>query len=88
LRKNVSNITQIRELSSKSVFGEGELYPHLTQHHLGQGLPPYHVASWSIQPFGHNRYGLKIGVTVCTLGPKEAQPPIFRQTGQDNGPIV
>jgi len=21
---------------------------------LGQGLPPYQVVSWSIQPFGHN----------------------------------
>ena len=39
----------------------GELGPHLTQCHLGQGLPPYQVASWYIQPFGHNRHGLKIG---------------------------
>jgi len=27
----------------------------------GQGLPPHQVASWSIQPFGHNRHGPKIG---------------------------
>jgi len=35
--------------------------PHLPQCGLGRGLPPYQVASWSIQPFGHNRYGQKIG---------------------------
>jgi len=32
----------------------GELGPHLTQFGLGRGLPPYQMASWSIQPFGHN----------------------------------
>jgi len=40
---------------------EGELGPHLTQCCLRRGLPPYQVASWSIQPFGHNRYRPKIG---------------------------
>ena len=35
--------------------------PHLTQHGEGWGRPPCQVASWSIQPFGHNRYGPKIG---------------------------
>ena len=39
----------------------GELGPHLEQCGLGQDLPPYQVASWSIQPFGHNRHGPKIG---------------------------
>jgi len=29
---------------------------HLTQCRLGQGLPPYQVVSWSIQPFDHNRH--------------------------------
>jgi len=28
---------------------------------LGRGLPSYQVGSWSIQPFGHNRHGPKIG---------------------------
>jgi len=28
--------------------------PHLTHCRRGRGLPPYQVASWSIQPFGHN----------------------------------
>jgi len=32
----------------------GELGPHLTQCSLGRGLPPYQVAPWSIQLFGHN----------------------------------
>jgi len=31
-----------------------ELGPHLTQCCGGRGLPSYHVASWAIQPFGHN----------------------------------
>jgi len=45
--------------------GQKELGPHLTQYNLGQGLPPYQVASWSIQPFGHNTHGLKsVGVAV------------------------
>ena len=34
---------------------------HVTQCGLCRGLPPYQVASWSTQPFGHNRHGLKIG---------------------------
>jgi len=29
--------------------------PHLTHCRLGRGLPLYQVASWSMQPFGHNR---------------------------------
>jgi len=35
--------------------------PHLTQCRLGRGLPPYQMVSSSIQPFGHNRHGPKIG---------------------------
>jgi len=31
---------------------------------LRRGLPPYQVAYWSIQPFGHNRHGSKIGGSV------------------------
>ena len=41
-----------------SVPFRGELRPHLTQRQRGQGLPPYQVASWPIQPFGHNRQEL------------------------------
>jgi len=39
----------------------GQLRPHLTQCRLGWRLPPYQVASWSIQPFDHNRHGPEIG---------------------------
>jgi len=41
-------------------FWGGGLGPHLTQSRLGRGLPPYQVASWSLQPFGRNGYGPKI----------------------------
>ena len=42
-------------------FPRGKLVPHLKQSRLGRGLPPYQVASWSIQPFGHNRHAPKSG---------------------------
>jgi len=45
-------------------FSGGELGPHLTQCRVGQGLPPYQVASWSMQPFGHNKCEPKIGGSV------------------------
>jgi len=44
----------------------GELSPHLIQCRRGRGLPLYQVASWSIQPFSHNRHGPKIG-GLCPL---------------------
>ena len=46
---------------------EGELGPHLTQCDQGWCLSPYQVASWSIQLFGHNRYGPKTGGAVPFL---------------------
>ena len=52
-----------RKLGGCAPFG-GELGPHLTQCRLGQGLPPYQVGSWSIQPFGDIRHVPKIG-GVC-----------------------
>jgi len=42
-------------------FRGGELGPRLTQCGLGRGLLPYQVASSSIQAFGHNTHGSKIG---------------------------
>jgi len=49
-----------QKLGAVALFeGEGEPGPHLAQ--CGLGRPPYQVASGSIQPFGHNRHGLKIG---------------------------
>jgi len=43
------------------VLGLVEMGPNLTQCRLGPGriLPPYQAPPWSIQPFGHNRYGQK-----------------------------
>ena len=41
-------------------LSQGELGPRQTQCGLGRGLLPYQVASSSIQPFGHNRHGLKL----------------------------
>jgi len=52
------------------LFG-GELGPHVTQGGLGRGLPLYQVASWSIQPFAHNRHGQKWGGAVPLLGRAE-----------------
>jgi len=46
-------------------FLRGGTGPYLTQCLLGQGLPPYQVASWSIQPFGHNWLGRKVGAAIC-----------------------
>ena len=34
---------------------------------MGRGLPQYQVASWSFQPFGHNRHGPKIRGVVPLL---------------------
>jgi len=51
----------VRKLGAPCPFGEGKLGPHLTQCRLGWGLPSCQLASWSIQPFAHNRYGPQIG---------------------------
>jgi len=37
------------------LFSGGGAGSPLTQCRLGQGLLPYHVSSWSNQPFGHDR---------------------------------
>jgi len=50
----LATIVMVRKVGLLCPFPLGELGPHLTQHCLGQGLPPYQVVSWSIQPFGHN----------------------------------
>jgi len=52
----------------------GDLYGHLTQCRLGQGLPLYEVASWCIQPFGHNRHGLKSGGAAVPFGGRKLGP--------------
>jgi len=47
----------------------GGLGPHLTQCGLGRGLPLHQVASWSIQPFGHNckNATLRVGIRLRTI---------------------
>jgi len=58
-------------------FGWVELGLHQIQCHLGQGLPTYQVASWSTQPFGHNRHGpKKIGEGCCA--PSNTKSPGLR----------
>jgi len=42
-----------------------ELDPHLTHYGQGRGLPPFQVASWSLQPFGHKRHESKIVRLPC-----------------------
>jgi len=56
------------------LFGEGELGPYLTQCCLGRGLLSYQVASWSIELFCDNRYGLKIW-GLCPFGGGGAMSP-------------
>ena len=54
--------------ASPPPFWGGGLGLHLTQCPLGWGLHPYQVASWCIQPFGHNRNGpKKLGSGLCLL---------------------
>ena len=45
----------------------GQLGPRLIQCGLCRGLLPYQVACSSIQPFGHNRHGPKIGWCGCAF---------------------
>jgi len=66
-------------------FGEGELGPHLTQCGQDRGLPTCQVLSWSIQLFGHNRHGPKIGGEGCAplfvegeMGPRITQSRLGR----------
>jgi len=63
-----------------------ELGPHLTQCGLSRGLPLYQVASWSIQPFGHNKHGPKIG--GCATFVWGELGPQLTQCGRGRGPPV
>ena len=66
---------------SGPLFEEGERCYHLAQSGLGRGLPPNQMASSSIQPFGHNRYGPKIGGSAPLgegqLGPQCGQAEAY-----------
>jgi len=58
----LATINMGRNLGGLSSSWGGELGPmYVTQCRLGRGLPSYEVASSSIEPFGHNIYGPKIG---------------------------
>ena len=66
----------------------GELCPlfagagsHLAQCGLDRGPPPRQVPSWSIQPFGHNRHGPKIGWLHPIFGKGELGPHITQSHG-------
>jgi len=57
--------------------------PYLIQCGLGRDLPPYQVASWSIQPFGHNRHQPKMG-GCAPFGEGELGPHLT-QCGRGQG---
>ena len=54
----------------------GEAESPSTQCGLGRNLPSYQVASWSIQPFGHSRHGLKIWGSMPLFGGEELGPHV------------
>jgi len=56
--------------------------PHLTQSRLGQVLPANQVAPWSLQLFGHNRNGPKIGAPPPLGGGGAGSPPNTMWPGQ------
>jgi len=69
----------------------GELGPSLIQYGLGRGLLPYQVASSSIQPFGHNRHGPKIGCAFFSRvagSPSNIKSPGSMPTSIPNGILV
>jgi len=57
----LTTIDMSQKLGAVPFFKGGSWIPNLTQCGLGRGLPSYLVASWSIQPFSHNRHGPKSG---------------------------
>ena len=71
--------------------GAGERGHYLIHCGLGQGLPPYQVASLSIHPFGHNRHGPKIG-GCATLGgagsPSNTKSPGLRPRSIPSGIFI
>ena len=75
-------------------LSQGELGLRLTQCGLGRGLLPYEVASSSIQPFGHNRHGPKIGwgCAIFLAGgagsPSNTRSPGPRPTSIPSGILV
>jgi len=72
----------------------GQLEQRLIQCGLCRRLLPYQVASSSIQAFGHNRHGPKIGWGGCSLfpgvaaSPSNTKSPWPRPTSIANGILV
>jgi len=67
---HLTTIGMGRKMGRATVGAGSPMGPHLTQCGLGQGLPFYQVASWSIQPFGHNCRNatlLRIGIRLWTI---------------------
>jgi len=56
--------------------------PHLAEAYVTS--IPIKVASWSIQPFDHNRHGPKIG-RVATVSPLGELGPHLTQRGRGRG---
>jgi len=68
--------------------GGRELGPHLTKTRQSRGQPPYQVlASQSIQPFGHNGHGLKIG-GLCHFRGEASPSNRDRQKGQTDNSLI
>jgi len=71
----------------------GELGPHLTQCGLGQGLPPYQVASWFIQPFATVDMGQNVGCAVPLFwggagSPSNTMSPGLKSTSVPSGILI
>jgi len=70
----------------------GRAEPHLTQCGLCRDLPSHQVAFWSIQPFGHNSHGLKIGGCAPLKGaagsPSNTMWPGPRPTSITSGILI
>jgi len=72
----------------------GKLRPRLIQCGLDRGLLRYQVASSSIQPFGHNRHGPKLGWDECAFflgrasSPSNTKSPGPRPTAIPSGILV
>ena len=72
----------------------GQLGPRVIQCGLCRGLLPHQVASSSIQPFGHNRHGPKIGwvgvpfVLEVAGSPSNTKSPVPSPTSIPSGILV
>ena len=67
----------------------GELNSRLTQCGLGRGLLPYHVASSSTQPFGHNRHLDPSSPSAATdMGQKLGAVPLWKGAGSPSNTML